>query len=114
LRNAIRETRKLAIAYGDEESRRTQRTVWPIAMVYYVDVTLIGAWRSAERLGQELGRRAARRAGVLRDASFWALLRMRVSFAGVDDGPHAEEAAKAAVSKTYSAYPANQDFLPGL
>jgi predicted DNA-binding transcriptional regulator YafY len=45
LRNAIRETRKLAIAYGDEESRRTQRTVWPIAMVYYVDVTLIGAWR---------------------------------------------------------------------
>src|SRR6202521_5178405 len=44
LRNAIRETRKLAIAYVDEESRRTQRTIWPIAMAYYVDVTLVGAW----------------------------------------------------------------------
>src|SRR6266478_2519777 len=44
LRNAIRETRKLAITYVDEESRRTQRTIWPIAMAYYVDVTLVGAW----------------------------------------------------------------------
>jgi len=44
LRNAIRETRKLAIVYVDEESRRTQRTIWPIAMAYYVDVTLVGAW----------------------------------------------------------------------
>src|SRR5947209_19483124 len=39
LRSAIRETRKLAIAYVDEEGRRTQRTIWPIAMAYYVDVT---------------------------------------------------------------------------
>jgi len=44
LRSAIRETRKLAIAYVDEEGRRTQRTIWPIAMAYYVDVTLLGAW----------------------------------------------------------------------
>src|SRR6266478_1822929 len=44
LRNAIRETRKLAITYVDEEGRRTQRTIWPIAMAYYVDVTLIAAW----------------------------------------------------------------------
>jgi predicted DNA-binding transcriptional regulator YafY len=44
LRNAIRETRKLMIAYVDEEGRRTQRTIWPIAMAYYVDVTLVGAW----------------------------------------------------------------------
>jgi len=44
LRNAIRETRKLAIAYVDEEGSRTQRTIWPIAMAYYVDVTLLGAW----------------------------------------------------------------------
>ena len=44
LRNAIRETRKLAIAYVDEEGRHTQRTIWPIAMAYYVDVTLLGAW----------------------------------------------------------------------
>jgi len=44
LRSAIRETRKLAIAYVDEEGRRTQRTIWPIAMAYYVDVTLIAGW----------------------------------------------------------------------
>jgi predicted DNA-binding transcriptional regulator YafY len=44
LRNAIRETRKVAITYVDEEGRRTQRTIWPIAMAYYVDVTLIAAW----------------------------------------------------------------------
>jgi predicted DNA-binding transcriptional regulator YafY len=44
LRNAIRETRKLAVAYVDEEGRRTRRTIWPIAMAYYVDVTLVGAW----------------------------------------------------------------------
>ncbi len=44
LRNAIRETRKLATVYVDEEGRRTQRTIWPIAMAYYVDVTLLGAW----------------------------------------------------------------------
>lgn len=44
LRGAIRETRKLHIAYLDEEQRRTERTIWPLAMAYYVDVTLIGAW----------------------------------------------------------------------
>src|SRR6267143_2003595 len=32
LRNAIRETHKIAIAYIDEEGRRTERTIWPIAM----------------------------------------------------------------------------------
>ena len=44
LRAAIRETRKLAIAYEDEAGRRTERIIWPIAMAYYVDVTLVGAW----------------------------------------------------------------------
>ena len=44
LRNAVHETRKIAIDYADEEGRRTQRTIWPLAMAYYVDVTLIGAW----------------------------------------------------------------------
>jgi predicted DNA-binding transcriptional regulator YafY len=44
LRKAIRETRKLAITYANEEGRRTERTNWPIAMAYYVDVTLVGAW----------------------------------------------------------------------
>jgi len=44
LRSAIRETRKLAVTYVDKESRHTRRTIWPIAMAYYVDVTLVGAW----------------------------------------------------------------------
>ncbi len=44
LRGAIRDSRKLHIAYADEQGRRTHRTIWPIAMAYYVDVTLVGAW----------------------------------------------------------------------
>ena len=44
LRSAIRGNRKLRIAYIDEESHPTERTIWPLAMAYYVDVTLIGAW----------------------------------------------------------------------
>ena len=43
VRAAIRDSRKLYIAYADEQGRRTNRTIWPIAMAYYVDVTLVGA-----------------------------------------------------------------------
>jgi predicted DNA-binding transcriptional regulator YafY len=38
------ELRKIRIRYVDESGNRTQRTIWPIAMAYYVDVTLIAAW----------------------------------------------------------------------
>jgi predicted DNA-binding transcriptional regulator YafY len=44
VRSAIHETRKMRIAYTDEKGATTQRTIWPIAMAYYTDVTLIGAW----------------------------------------------------------------------
>ncbi|MFI4998559.1 MAG: helix-turn-helix transcriptional regulator [Reyranellales bacterium] len=44
VRGAIRDSCKLYIAYADEKGRRTNRTIWPIAMAYYVDVTLVGAW----------------------------------------------------------------------
>jgi len=44
LRSAIHEARKVAITYVDETGHRTYRTVRPIAMAYYVDVTLLGAW----------------------------------------------------------------------
>jgi predicted DNA-binding transcriptional regulator YafY len=44
LRGAIRDSRKVHIAYADESGRRSHRTIWPIAMAYYVDVTLVGAW----------------------------------------------------------------------
>lgn len=44
IRAAIRDSAKLYISYADEQGRRTNRTIWPIAMAYYVDVTLVGAW----------------------------------------------------------------------
>jgi predicted DNA-binding transcriptional regulator YafY len=44
VRYAIRETRKLRITYADVRGQRSNRTIWPIAMAYYVDATLIGAW----------------------------------------------------------------------
>jgi predicted DNA-binding transcriptional regulator YafY len=44
LRDAIHEARKVAIAYLDEKGHHTHRTIRPIAMAYYVDVTLLGAW----------------------------------------------------------------------
>lgn len=44
LRGAIRDNRKMRIAYVDERGKRTRRVIWPIAMAYYVDVTVIGAW----------------------------------------------------------------------
>ncbi|HEX2886310.1 YafY family protein [Vineibacter terrae] len=44
VRGAIRASRKMRITYVDDQGRRTDRTIWPIAMAYYVDVTLIGAW----------------------------------------------------------------------
>jgi predicted DNA-binding transcriptional regulator YafY len=44
VRQAIRDERKLHIAYVDEKGARTRRTIWPIAVAYYVQATLIGAW----------------------------------------------------------------------
>jgi predicted DNA-binding transcriptional regulator YafY len=49
LRHAIRDTRKIALAYADDSGRETRRTIWPLAMAYYVDVTLIGAWCELRR-----------------------------------------------------------------
>jgi predicted DNA-binding transcriptional regulator YafY len=43
-RRAIREARKMRIAYVDGSGTRSERVIWPIAMAYYVDATLIGAW----------------------------------------------------------------------
>ena len=44
IRGAIHEARKMSIDYSDDKGRETRRTIWPIAMAYYVDVSLIGAW----------------------------------------------------------------------
>lgn len=44
VRQAIRDERKLQIIYQDGNGAHTERTVWPIAIAYYVQATLIGAW----------------------------------------------------------------------
>lgn len=49
VRRAIREEHKLYIAYEDERGSRSERTVWPIAVAYYVQATLIGAWCELRR-----------------------------------------------------------------
>jgi predicted DNA-binding transcriptional regulator YafY len=52
LRDAIRRQRKVAISYQDAQGSLSDRTIWPIAIVYFDDVRLLAAWceqRSAFR-----------------------------------------------------------------
>jgi predicted DNA-binding transcriptional regulator YafY len=49
VRQAIRDEHKLHIAYEDERGTRSERTIWPIAVAYYVQATLIGAWCELRR-----------------------------------------------------------------
>lgn len=52
LREAIRRQRKVAISYTDNHGASSDRTVWPIAIVYFENVRLLAAWcerRSAFR-----------------------------------------------------------------
>lgn len=44
LRAAIREERKVSLTYEDREDRQSERIVWPLVMVYYVDVAILVAW----------------------------------------------------------------------
>jgi predicted DNA-binding transcriptional regulator YafY len=44
VRAAIRDERKLFIAYQDEQGRETERTILPIALIYYSAHTVIVAW----------------------------------------------------------------------
>jgi predicted DNA-binding transcriptional regulator YafY len=44
IRGAIRAARKLRIEYVDGTGATTSRTVRPLALEYYVEATLIGAW----------------------------------------------------------------------
>ena len=44
IRRAIREEAKLWIAYEDAEARRTERTVKPLAMLYYIEVVVLTGW----------------------------------------------------------------------
>ena len=44
IRESMRSRRKMAIAYVDADGRGSTRTIWPIALAYYVDVTVIAGW----------------------------------------------------------------------
>ena len=44
LRTAIHARRKVRIGYADAAGQTTERTIWPLAMAYFVDVNVIGAW----------------------------------------------------------------------
>lgn len=44
VRSAIRERRKLRLAYRDEQGRASRRTIWPAAIAYGRDGVLIAAW----------------------------------------------------------------------
>ncbi|AYD01039.1 YafY family protein [Neorhizobium sp. NCHU2750] len=52
LRDAIRRQRKVAISYEDAHGLLSDRTIWPIAIIYFDDVRVLAAWceqRSAFR-----------------------------------------------------------------
>jgi predicted DNA-binding transcriptional regulator YafY len=44
VRAAIHAQTKIAIAYGDEQGRQSERTIWPIAVSYWELVRVIVAW----------------------------------------------------------------------
>jgi predicted DNA-binding transcriptional regulator YafY len=44
LRSAIRDERKIALAYRDVEGRDTDRVIWPIVLIYYVDAVMVAGW----------------------------------------------------------------------
>jgi predicted DNA-binding transcriptional regulator YafY len=44
IRRAIREEATLWIAYEDGEGRRSERTVKPLAVLYYIEVVVLTAW----------------------------------------------------------------------
>jgi predicted DNA-binding transcriptional regulator YafY len=44
VRSAIRDEQKLHITYRDEQGRTTERTVRPIALIYYSAHSVIVAW----------------------------------------------------------------------
>jgi predicted DNA-binding transcriptional regulator YafY len=44
VRRAIRDEHKLEVQYTDAGSRCSARTVWPIALIYYVESVVLAAW----------------------------------------------------------------------
>lgn len=44
IRKSLREYQALSITYSDEAGALTERTILPIALVYYVEVAVLAAW----------------------------------------------------------------------
>jgi predicted DNA-binding transcriptional regulator YafY/glutathione S-transferase len=44
LRRALREERKLSIAYRDEKGARTERVVWPVALGFFESSRILAGW----------------------------------------------------------------------
>lgn len=44
LRQAIREEKKLQLTYEDGEGSRSLRIIYPLAVIYYIDVIVLAAW----------------------------------------------------------------------
>lgn len=44
LREALREERRLAIAYGDAAERASERVIWPVALGFFERVRVLVAW----------------------------------------------------------------------
>ncbi len=49
LRKAIRTEKKVRIIYRDAESRETQRVIWPLVLIYYLDAAMVAAWCELRR-----------------------------------------------------------------
>lgn len=43
-RRAVREEEKVRLTYSNADGKRTQRTVLPIALLYYIEVVVLAAW----------------------------------------------------------------------
>jgi predicted DNA-binding transcriptional regulator YafY len=43
-RKALADERKLAFGYADKDGRRSQRTVWPVAIGFFESVMMLAAW----------------------------------------------------------------------
>jgi predicted DNA-binding transcriptional regulator YafY len=68
IRHAIRDARKMKIAYEDEQGRRAGRVIQPFAVAYYVEATLVCAWCESCCLCDRQSRRPADHHGRARNA----------------------------------------------
>jgi predicted DNA-binding transcriptional regulator YafY len=49
VRQAIRDRHKLLLDYVDGDGARSQRVIWPLAIAYFVEVTLVCGWCELRR-----------------------------------------------------------------